>query len=120
MSGAEEILAGLIGWLRLAVEVTSALIIGYGVATTVFEGIRTHIVTGSEVYQKTRVRLAHFLVLGLELQLASDILGTAVAPSWEQLGKLAAIAAIRTFLNFFLQREQREMGKEEGRPHGYG
>ena len=38
-------------------------------------------------------------------ELGADILNTAVAPSWEQVGLLAAIAAIRTGLNYFLQRE---------------
>ena len=46
-----------------------------------------------------------FLAVGLEFQLASDILRTAVAPSYEELGKLAVVAAIRTALNFFLARE---------------
>ena len=37
--------------------------------------------------------------------LGADVLATAVAPSWDELGKLAAIAIIRTALNFFLERE---------------
>jgi hypothetical protein len=40
-----------------------------------------------------------------EFQVASDVLETAIAPSWDQLGILAAIATIRTVLNFFLSRE---------------
>ena len=55
-----------------------------------------------------RARLSRYLLLALELQLAADILGTAVSPTWEQLGKLAAIAAIRTFLGYFLVEELRE------------
>lgn len=43
--------------------------------------------------------------MALEFQLAADILATAVAPSWNQIGKLAAVAAIRTALNYFLSRE---------------
>jgi hypothetical protein len=41
----------------------------------------------------------------------ADILSTAVAPSWDQIGKLGAIAVIRTTLNFFLMRELREAGQ---------
>ena len=52
--------------------------------------------------------VAGYLALALELQLACDILSTAVAPTWERIGKLAAIAVIRTALNFFLSREMRE------------
>jgi uncharacterized membrane protein len=33
------------------------------------------------------------------------VLRTAIAPSFAELGKLAAVAAIRTALNFFLARE---------------
>ncbi len=42
---------------------------------------------------------------GLEFQLAADILRTAVAPSFEEIGQLAAVAAIRTALNYFLERD---------------
>ncbi len=55
-----------------------------------------------------RLTLGRFLALGLEFQLASDVLRTTIAPSFEELGKLAAVAAIRTALNFFLAREIRE------------
>lgn len=53
-------------------------------------------------------RFLTFLTLGLEFQLASDVLRTAIAPSFRELGQLAAVAAIRTALNFFLAREIRE------------
>ena len=52
-----------------------------------------------------RLTLGRFLALGLEFQLASDVLRTAVAPSFRELGQLAAVAAIRTVLNYFLSKE---------------
>ncbi len=58
--------------------------------------------------------MGRFLALGLEFQLASDLLRTAVAPSFEEIGKLAAVA-IRTALNFFLGREIREEREEIAR-----
>ncbi|MDK1349083.1 DUF1622 domain-containing protein [Streptomyces sp. 378] len=54
---------------------------------------------------RIRLTLGRFLPLGLEFQLAGDVLRTAVAPSFTEIGQLAAIAAIRTALNFFLGRE---------------
>jgi len=57
---------------------------------------------------EARYQLSRYLALALEFQLASDVLGTAIAPSWTALGQLAAIAAIRTALNFFLTREINE------------
>ena len=52
-----------------------------------------------------RLGLGRSLALSLEFLLGADILRTAVEPSWDEIGRLAAIAAIRTALNFFLQRE---------------
>ena len=55
------------------------------------------------------IRYARWLVAALTFQLAADIVETTIAPSFEDIGRLAAIAAIRTFLNFFLERDLREM-----------
>ena len=52
-----------------------------------------------------RLILGSWLALGLEFQLGADILGTTIAPSFEALGQLGAIAIIRTFLNYFLSQE---------------
>jgi uncharacterized membrane protein len=51
------------------------------------------------------------LSLGLEFLIGADILKTAVAPSWNDIGQLAAIIAIRTVLNFFLMRELEQIDK---------
>ncbi|GAA2543135.1 DUF1622 domain-containing protein [Streptomyces koyangensis] len=56
-------------------------------------------------FNRIRLSLGRFLALGLEFQLAGDVLRTAIAPGFDQIGQLAAIAAIRTGLNFFLGRE---------------
>ena len=50
---------------------------------------------------------AGWLVLALEFLLAADILRTAISPTWTDIGQLAAIAAIRTFLNYFLSHDLR-------------
>lgn len=58
---------------------------------------------------------ARWLVAALTFQLAADILESSIATSWEALGKLAAIAVVRTFLNYFLERdvlEVREIQKQ--------
>jgi len=56
-------------------------------------------------FSSVRLTLGRFLALGLEFQLASDVLRTAISPSFDEIGKLAAIATIRTALNYFLARE---------------
>jgi uncharacterized membrane protein len=63
-------------------------------------------------FSAVRLSLARFLVLGLEFQLAADVLRTAISPSFQEIGKLAAIAAIRTALNYFLNREIAEEQRE--------
>jgi uncharacterized membrane protein len=51
------------------------------------------------------VQYARWLVAGLTFQLAADIIATAFSPSWEEIGHLAAISVIRTFVNYFLERD---------------
>jgi uncharacterized membrane protein len=63
---------------------------------------------GIAPFASVRLDLGRFLVLGLEFQLAADILRTAVAPNFTELAQLAAVAAIRTALNFFLGMEIKE------------
>ena len=60
-------------------------------------------------------RLARWLVLALEFELAADIVRTAIEPTWTDVGMLAAIAVIRTFLNFFLMRDlEKVLARKEG------
>ena len=51
------------------------------------------------------LEFARWLVAGLTFQLAADIVNTTIAPTWDEIGRLAAIAAIRTFLTLFLDRD---------------
>ena len=57
------------------------------------------------------MHFATWLLLGLELELAADIIRSVVAPTWQDIGKLAAIAAVRTLLNHFLGRDIAELGE---------
>jgi uncharacterized membrane protein len=99
-------------WLKLAVELVGAVVIGIGCVAAMVSLLRTR-PGGSATFTSVRLQLSRYLALGLEFQLAADILVTAVAPSWEEIGKLAAIATIRTALNFFLAREMKEERAEE-------
>jgi uncharacterized membrane protein len=62
------------------------------------------------------VRYGRWLVAGLTFQLAADIIGTSVAPSWQELGQLGAIAVIRTFLSYFLERDLAELRRTDADP----
>ena len=58
------------------------------------------------------LRFGVWLLLGLEFELAADIVRTAISPSWTEIGQLGAIALIRTFLNYFLERDVEHYGEE--------
>jgi uncharacterized membrane protein len=107
-SGAEEIVSTSVLWLILLIEFVAAILIGIGVLLTLTRLVNVLFRLKGEGYEKARLTLARFLALALEFQLAADVLGTAVAPSWTQIGKLGAIAVIRTALNYFLAREIKE------------
>ena len=67
------------------------------------KGDRQRPATGLEGRQ-IWLRFATWILLGLEFALAADILRTAVAPTWDDISKLAVIATIRTMLNYFLAK----------------
>ncbi|MEO1067536.1 MAG: DUF1622 domain-containing protein [Cyanobacteria bacterium J06638_6] len=56
-------------------------------------------------FVEVRLKFGMWLALALEFQLGADILNTTIAPSTEALIRLASIAVIRTFLNYFLSKE---------------
>ena len=68
-----------------------------------------------DYHEVVRLEFGLSLALALEFLLAADIAATAVAPSWEALGKLAVVAAIRTFLNFFLEQEVSKLEEKNHR-----
>jgi uncharacterized membrane protein len=65
-----------------------------------------------QVFSQTRLRLGHALSLGLEFLIGADILKSAVSPTWADLGRLAAVVAIRSAINFMLIWELRETGQD--------
>lgn len=104
-------------WLRLVVEAVGAAVIAIGVVVALIGFLRHH---DNARNIQLRITLARYLSLGLEFQLAADVLTTSVAPGWDEIGKLAATAAIRTALNYFLERELRALQhmKNGDRFHG--
>lgn len=87
------------------VELIGAVVIGVGVLVAFGAYVLSELRVRPRPYEAIRLLLGRFLALGLEFQLASDILGTAVSPTFREIGKLGAIAAIRTILNYFLAQE---------------
>ncbi|CAH0294420.1 hypothetical protein SRABI118_04176 [Massilia sp. Bi118] len=110
----EEQVRSSVEWLRLLVEALGALVIAAGVAVVILALVRDLLAGRGSSFVPIRLAFARYLTLALELQLAADILSTSVAPTWERIGKLAAIAVIRTALNYFLSKELKdEQASEE-------
>lgn len=108
MDAAEQVVIMGVQWLKLAVEVMGALIVGLGFLIAATQFVRVALSRQTANFTAIRLVLARYLALALEFQLGADILSTAIAPSWQQIGKLGAIAVIRTGLNFFLSKEMQE------------
>ena len=117
----EEGLRDAVDVLVRLVEAAGAIVIFVGAALAfarfVVVAVRDR---RAQAFVPVRLDLGRFLALGLEFQLASDILRTAITPTFRELGQLAAVAAIRTALNFFLARELREEQADLARRPGTG
>ncbi|HEX8281622.1 MAG TPA: DUF1622 domain-containing protein [Chthoniobacterales bacterium] len=105
---AEHSIIWLVQWLKLGIETIGAALIAIGVAVAVVKLVQQLVRHDVAEFTGIRLTLARYLALALEFQLGADILSTAIAPSWQQIGKLGAIAVIRTGLNFFLSREMQD------------
>jgi uncharacterized membrane protein len=101
----EEHVQASVEWLRLGIESLGAAVIGVGVIVALVSLVRHALLRRGADFTSIRLDFARYLTLALELQLAADILSTSVAPTWDRIGKLAAIAVIRTALNYFLSKE---------------
>ena len=104
----EHVVQLVIHWLRLAVESTGAAVIALGFLIALVAFVRALATGKAADFNAIRLVLARYLAMALEFQLGADILSTAVAPSWTEIGKLGAIAVIRTGLNYFLSQEMKE------------
>jgi uncharacterized membrane protein len=111
----EGIIILVVRWVKLGVEVFGAGLVTLGVCVAIAQLARTLAARKLAEFTTTRLILARYLSLALEFELGADILGTAISPSWDQIGKLGAVAVIRTGLNFFLSMEmKREKTVEKG------
>lgn len=110
---AETSVVSAVQWLKLGVECTGAAIIGLGTLVALAQFARALLAREAANFTAIRLVLARYLAVALEFQLGADILSTAIAPSWEEIGKLGAIAVIRTGLNYFLSLEMQTEQRTE-------
>ena len=110
----EEALTELASFSALFLEAIVALLVLYGALEALVKLVSSGFGRFSHATRRMIwMRFAQWIILALEFALGADIIRTAIAPTWDDVGKLAAIAAIRTFLSFFLERDMAEIA-----PHG--
>jgi uncharacterized membrane protein len=122
----EEMFRSFASYVALGVEMIAVILIAIGAVEAVIGLMKPKYDPLRPFAWKREVfiRLGSWLLLGLEFALAADIVRSAISPTWAQIGQLAAIAAIRTGLNFFLERdveqfvEERAITEEEAAARG--
>lgn len=109
--------------IYLFISVLGALVVIWGVLEAMIRFLRAKIWTPIQEQiresEAIRQQLGAHLLLGLEIFIAADIISSVVSPSWDKVGILAAIVAVRTVLSFFLRREvQQTNNTRTGRDGG--
>jgi uncharacterized membrane protein len=107
----EAVLRELAGLTALVVEALAVILIAFGAAQAFYNTFDHFIRGGSDKSWRAKifVRFGMWLLFGLQFALAADIVRSVISPTWNDIGQLAAIAVIRTFLNYFLERDLQEV-----------
>ena len=103
----EAILHAAANQITLALQAIAIVLVAFG-SVRALAGITRSVLLsprGAAAPRDVWLDYARWLVAALTFQLGADIVATSLAPTWEELGRLAAVAAIRTFLSYFLDRE---------------
>ena len=118
----QEWLTVIAGHAIMSMHAMALLVVVFGTVQAFVRSVRAMFkpsATGTQ-FQTGYIHYARWLVAGLTFQLAADIIETAFSPSWDEIGRLAAISVIRTFVNYFLERDLAEMERRAAESHGAG
>jgi uncharacterized membrane protein len=103
----EALVQAVAGWTALTLEALAVLMVAAGavgaLVQVVMITVRRH-ATERQMHA-TFIGFGRWLIAALSFQLGADIVGTSIAPEWEDLGRLATLAGIRTFLSYFLDHD---------------
>ena len=114
----EERFSEIANYIALLIEAGAVLVVAFGAFQALMSllvaivGRAANEMRGREIW----IKFATWILLALEFALAADLVRTAVAPTWDDISKLAVIATIRTMLNYFLAKDIAEF--EQARQAG--
>ncbi|MGH6865864.1 MAG: DUF1622 domain-containing protein [Methyloceanibacter sp.] len=103
----EQQFSEIASYIALVIEAGAVLVVSFGALQSI-AGVAGAIFsrTADEMAgRKIWLKFATWILLALEFALAADLVRTAVAPTWQDIAKLAVIATIRTMLNYFLAKD---------------
>lgn len=110
----EVLLMEIAEYAALAIEMVAVVLIAFGAFEAFARSLGRLFARAQPGWRRdVWIELGMWLLLGLQFALAADIVRSAISPTWDDIGKLAAIAVIRTFLNFFLERDIVELRQRE-------
>lgn len=103
----EELFARSASTVGLIVEAAAVLVVAFGALEAFFKILWVVVTPGTTHGGRKAIwrRFGMWLLLGLEFELAADIVGSVFSPEWQEVAKLGAIAVIRTFLNYSLEKD---------------
>lgn len=103
----EEIFKSCAATIATLLEATAVLIIAFGACESIYRFIMIYFKEKKteSIRRIIWLNFAQWILMGLEFTLAADIVKTAIAPTWNSIGQLSAIAIMRTFLSYFLERD---------------
>ena len=118
----EERFSEIANYIALLIEAGAVLVVAFGAFQALMSllvaivGRAANEMRGREIW----IKFATWILLALEFALAADLVRTAVAPTWDDISKLAVIATIRTMLNYFLAKDIMafDKGQEAGSDGG--
>lgn len=111
---ATEGLVAVTEWVILIIDVIALAIVVIAVAEAFVAGLRL-MMHGPSGHERREVwlRFARWLVAALTFQLAADIIETSITEDWNSLVRIGVIAVVRTLLNYFLERDLKEVREEQ-------
>jgi uncharacterized membrane protein len=96
------------------IDALALVLVAVGTGEAFFAALR-YMLSSPSGHERREIwlRYARWLVAALTFQLAADIIESSITQGWESIGRLAAVAVIRTFLNYFLERDLNEVRRRE-------